>query len=211
MIVAGAVIAVDQLTKWWAESRLVAGSCASSEDACIDLIGTLRFHLVYNPGAAFSTGGDLGHVFGVIAMVMSVVLLRLAWQRTDRVGPVLLGAIAGGAVGNLIDRIARADAGFLSGEVVDFIDLQWWPVFNVADSAVVMGVIAFGVLAMFEPEPADGDDDGGAASDGEHSEPGSTDTAGEEAAPDDGSDAVEVGAPDELVGDLDLSGRSTGG
>ena len=52
-------------------------------------------------------------------------------------GLVALGLIVGGALGNLVDRAFRGDAGFLQGAVVDFIDVQWWPVFNVADMAVV--------------------------------------------------------------------------
>jgi len=50
-----------------------------------------------------------------------------------------IGIITGGALGNLADRLFRADGSFFNGAVVDFIDLQWWPVFNVADAAVVMG------------------------------------------------------------------------
>jgi signal peptidase II len=59
-----------------------------------------------------------------------------------------VGLVLGGAVGNLIDRVARADAGFLSGPVIDFVDLQWWPVFNVADSAVVVGAIMLVVFGF---------------------------------------------------------------
>lgn len=149
LAVALVTIGADRATKVWAERRLVAGPCRPGGQECIDLVGSLRLHLIYNPGAAFSKGLGLGPVFGVVAAVMAVVLLRLAATSTDRVRVVLFGLIAGGAVGNLIDRLVRAESGFLSGSVIDFIDLQWWPVFNVADAAVVCGVIAFVLRSMW--------------------------------------------------------------
>jgi signal peptidase II len=54
-------------------------------------------------------------------------------------------------LGNVADRAFRAEDGLLSGAVVDFIDLGWWPVFNVADSAIVVGVLAIIVFTLFEP------------------------------------------------------------
>jgi signal peptidase II len=144
-----AVIAVDQLTKRWALSTLTAGSC-DQPDACIDLVGGLRLHLVYNTGAAFTRGEGYGPLIGVVAFVMAGFLLYLSTRRTDRVGIVLFGAIAGGAIGNLLDRIFRADDGLLSGAVIDFIDVQWWPVFNIADSAIVVGVIGLMIHMLFE-------------------------------------------------------------
>ena len=163
LAVAAVVVAIDQVTKAWALWRLDDGPCSSSPDACIDLVGSLRLNLVFNRGAAFSTGTSLGPLFAVIALAMTVVLMNVARQRTDRLGPLLLGLIAGGAVGNLVDRVARATDGLLTGAVVDFIDLQWWPVFNVADSAVVVGVIAFVAYAWFDPDP---EGDGGPVDDG---------------------------------------------
>jgi signal peptidase II len=146
------VIVVDQLTKIWADSRLTAGPCTQGGDECIDLVLGLRFHLVHNQGAAFSTGPQLGPIFGIIALLMSLVLFNLARKRTDVLGQVLLGLIAGGAIGNLLDRIFRADDGPLSGAVIDFIDVQWWPVFNIADSAVVVGVIALILYSFLEAD-----------------------------------------------------------
>lgn len=147
------VVAVsDQLSKAWAVSRLADAPCTPDGNECIDLVGSLRFHLVYNPGASFSMGGSFGRIFGVIALVMSIVLVNFARKRFDRLGPILLGLIAGGALGNLGDRVARAEEGFLSGAVVDFIDLQWWPIWNIADAAVVVGVIGFMTYSFFWPE-----------------------------------------------------------
>ena len=149
--VAVVVVILDQLTKWWAVSRLEAGSCTPA--TCIEILGTpLRFKLLYNTGAAFSRGTDFGPVIGVIAVVMSAYLFYLASRSTDRVMTVLFGVVAGGALGNLIDRVARADDGFLSGGVVDFIDVHYrgwhWPAFNVADSAITIGAILLVVDAF---------------------------------------------------------------
>jgi len=183
--VAVGVAIVDQLTKRWAVEWLAAGPCTPGGDECIDLVWTLRLHLHYNPGAAFSTGVGLGPAFGVFAFAMILVLFNLVRGRTDTLGPVLLGAIAGGAIGNLTDRVVRADDGFLSGSVVDFIDVQWWPIFNIADAAVVVGVIAFVLYSLVAPdagkrdqlEPVDSDG-GGSGGDSEAervSEPSSVD------------------------------------
>jgi len=157
--VAALVAIVDQLTKQWAVGRLTAGSC-EVPDACIDLIAGARLHLVLNTGAAFNRVQGFGQILAVLVTVVTVVLLVAAYRRPDRLGAVILGAIAGGAAGNLIDRVARADDGFLSGAVIDFIDVGWWPVFNLADSAVVCGVLAFIALSWRSAEGVDGDDEG---------------------------------------------------
>ncbi len=144
-----AILAADQVTKRWALGRLTAGSC-EQPDACIDLVAGARFHLVFNKGAAFAQGTGFGPVLAVLAAAITCVLLFLAWGRTDKAGSLLLGAITGGAVGNLVDRITRADEGPLTGAVVDFVDLGWWPVFNVADAAIVCGVLGFVVVSWFD-------------------------------------------------------------
>jgi signal peptidase II len=77
----------------------------------------------------------------------------LLWQgrtTTSRAGAVALGLILGGALGNLADRAFRGD-GFFDGGVVDFLDLQWWPVFNVADTCVVVGGILLVVVTLRTP------------------------------------------------------------
>lgn len=156
LVVATVTILLDRVTKVWAERRLVAGPCTPGGDECIDVLLSLRFHLVYNYGAAFSTGIGFGPVFAVLAAIMSVVLFRLAATSGDRLRAGLFGLIAGGAIGNLIDRVARAEDGWLSGGVIDFIDLQWWPVFNIADMAVVSGVVVFVIhsLVVGEEDPS---------------------------------------------------------
>lgn len=164
------IIVIDQLTKEWALNTLAPGPC-SEPDACIDLFAGVRFNLVFNTGAAFSGGRGYGPLIGVLAMVMTGVLIYLSTRRQDRFGIVLFGALAGGAVGNLIDRIFRADDGPLSGAVIDFIDVGWWPVFNIADMAIVVGVVSIIAHAFVvgEPivDPADADADGSRVEDDE--------------------------------------------
>jgi signal peptidase II len=129
--VAAAVVVVDQLTKWWALDAL--------DDRTIHLFWTLRLRLVFNTGAAFSLIEGLGPLLGLTAVVVVAVLLWFGRVSPNRATAVALGAIAGGALGNLTDRIFRDGDGPLGGAVIDFIDVQWWPVWNVADMAIVLG------------------------------------------------------------------------
>ncbi len=135
LVAAAAVVTLDQLTKWWALEAL-------ADDRVIDLVWTLRLRLVFNTGAAFSSFEGLGPLLGVAAVAVVAVLLLNRRLVSGRWSAVATGSIAGGALGNLADRIFRADDGFLSGAVVDFIDVQWWPVWNVADMGVVLGGVA---------------------------------------------------------------------
>lgn len=138
------IVTVDQLSKHWALNRLSGGRT-------IDLIGSLRFNLAFNKGMAFSRGTGLGPVIGALAFIIVIVIVL--WMRRSARGlPALAaGLIVGGAVGNLVDRLFRGDA-WLRGAVVDFIDLQWFPVFNVADSSITIGAILM-VLASLRPQP----------------------------------------------------------
>jgi len=142
------VILADQLSKQWALDTLDTQS--------IDVVWTLRFHLVFNKGAAFSmfNGGGAGPIIAVIAMGVVGVLVWQGRTATSKVGAIALGLVAGGAIGNLIDRAFRGRSGFMSGAVVDFIDFQWYPVFNVADMGVVIGGIVLGIVYAFAPDPA---------------------------------------------------------
>ena len=152
--VAASVVAVDQLTKWWALEAL--------DDRDIDLVWTLRLHLVHNTGAAFGLGQGLETVIAAIALLFVIVVAWASWGgRRLSLPPVLLGMIVGGAIGNLADRAARSGDGFLGGAVVDFIDLQWWPVFNAADSAIVVaGVILVLTAPRYRsPQSADESDE----------------------------------------------------
>ena len=84
---------------------------------------------------AFSQGTGLGPVIGVVALLVVVGLLVSIGRSTSPLYPLAVGLIIGGAVGNLVDRLFRSP-GWFRGGVVDFIDVQWWPIFNVADIAV---------------------------------------------------------------------------
>ena len=127
---AAAVIVLDQLTKAWAVDQL--------SDRNIDLFWTLRLNLSYNTGMAFGAGQDWGPVIAVIAMLVVVGLLLSMRRQPGRLTDIAVGLIIGGAIGNIIDRLFRQD-GWLRGGVVDFIDLQWFPIFNVADSGITVG------------------------------------------------------------------------
>jgi signal peptidase II len=110
--------------------------------------------LARNTGAAFSRFGGQGPLIGVLAIGIVAVLLWQGRTVSSRVGAVALGMILGGAVGNLIDRAVRG-GGFMHGAVVDFINPQWWPVFNVADSCVVVGAILLVIVSVVAPGRAD--------------------------------------------------------
>ena len=132
LVSAAVLVAADQLTKWWALEALDGGRV-------IDLVWTLRLRLVFNTGAAFSSFQGLGPLLGLAAVAVAAVLLLNRRLLSGRWSAVAAGCIAGGALGNLADRLFRSDDGFLGGAVVDFIDVQWWPVWNVADMGVVIG------------------------------------------------------------------------
>lgn len=134
VLVGSLVLILDQLTKWWAVGALDGGRT-------IDLFWTLRLRLVENTGAAFSTGEGLGPLIGLLVVGVVVLLVRMGARTADPAARLTVGAVVGGAVGNLVDRAFRSEDGLMGGAVIDFIDLQWWPVFNIADSVVVLGAV----------------------------------------------------------------------
>ncbi|MGY2128054.1 signal peptidase II [Blastococcus sp. SYSU DS0617] len=114
--------------------------------------GALYLTHLRNTGAAFSFAEGFTVVFTLVAAAVVVVIVRTARRLFSTAWAVTLGLVLGGAVGNLIDRVFR-DPGFLRGGVVDFLsvfgpDGEVWPVFNVADSAIVCGGILGAVLAL---------------------------------------------------------------
>jgi len=130
---AAVVVLVDQLTKVWAVSGL--------SDGPVRLIGSLlQLRLTRNPGGAFSLLTNLTPVLAVLAVVMVAYIVRTTRRTADIVMAYSLALVLGGAMGNLVDRLVRSP-GFLRGEVVDFIKVPHWPTFNVADSAITVGVI----------------------------------------------------------------------
>ena len=135
------IVALDQLTKRWALSRL-----ARREP--IHVVWTLQFNLTRNSGMAFSKAQGIGPLIGIGAML---VVLWLAWssrKMPGRITAVAAGLIAGGAVGNLCDRLFRGGQ-LLRGSVIDFIDFQWFPIFNVADMAIDIGGVVFVLWTVF--------------------------------------------------------------
>lgn len=131
LITSTIVVLVDQLTKHWALGALGDGHR-------IDVVWTLRLNLAFNKGMAFSQGDWLGPVVPILAIVVAVVLLVSLKRSASRWMAIAVGLVIGGSLGNVIDRLFRNE-GWLHGAVVDFIDVQWWPIFNVADIAIVVG------------------------------------------------------------------------
>lgn len=139
--VAGGVVLVDQLTKWWALNRLSSGP--------IHVIGTLDFELARNTGASFSLFQGKAFILVPVAVVLVVVLGMVAWKAPTAGRAAILGLILGGALGNLCDRFFRGD----HGAVVDFIALHFWPTFNVADSCIVIGCVLLVISLLWAPRP----------------------------------------------------------
>jgi signal peptidase II len=133
LAVAAAVLAVDQSTKALALARL-------SSRAPVPLLGeSVRLSLVHNTGSAFGLV-QMGWLLVMVGVACCLLIPALVLLRRDlpRLHTVLLAAIWGGSIGNLLDRLR-------TGGVTDFIDLRIWPVFNVADIAITVG---FAVLAV---------------------------------------------------------------
>jgi signal peptidase II len=134
------VVLVDLMTKHWALGALSGGRT-------IDVVWTLRFNLHFNTGIAFSQLTGFGVVVGFLAIIVAIGLLVWSTRQPSSFVRLAIGLIVGGAVGNVIDRVFRGD-GWMRGAVVDFIDFQWFPIFNVADMGVSVGATLL-VLGAF--------------------------------------------------------------
>ena len=141
--VAAFVLAADIITK-----ALVVTHLRPAEP--VHLLGNvLMLNLLRNSGAAFSVGTGNTIIFTAIAVGVVIYIARTARNLRSVGWAITLGLLLGGALGNLVDRLFRAP-GFLRGDVVDWIELtRYWPVFNLADSAIVCGGILTVLLAMF--------------------------------------------------------------
>lgn len=125
------VLVLDQASKALALANL-------EPSVRVDLVGDVfGLRLVFNPGGAFGLLQDFPQFFFVASLLIVTVVLYLGL--TSQRGSLPLGLILGGGLGNLIDRIARPPAVF-RGEVVDMLDLSFWPTFNIADASIVIGV-----------------------------------------------------------------------
>jgi signal peptidase II len=137
VLVALAVLALDVATKVLVVAELEGRRT-------LELLGgQLLIRVSRNPGAAFSFAEGATVLFTAIAVTVVVVILRVARRLGSAGWATSLGLLLGGASGNLVDRLLRSP-GPGRGAVVDFIDFQVWPSFNVADSAIVTG----GLLAV---------------------------------------------------------------
>lgn len=139
-----AVLVLDQLTKAWVRAELTLGEPVS-------IVGdNIRLLYIHNQGAAFglSVGRHSSTVFLVLATIASLLVfyLLLSTPRGERLQRLALGLILGGALGNIIDRVRWE-------MVVDFIQVgiagHYWPIFNVADSAVTVGALLLGFAYVF--------------------------------------------------------------
>lgn len=140
LAVAGSVLLLDLVTKALAVREL------SDRDPISLLGGALTLRLVRNPGAAFGMAQGMTLVFTAVAAVVAVVILRMARRLHNGWWAVALGLVLGGALGNLVDRLFREPAPG-RGHVVDFLELPRWPVFNLADSAIVAAGFLMVLLA----------------------------------------------------------------
>lgn len=101
-----------------------------------------RFYLLFNPGAAFSMGQNMTWLFTAFQLAFVVGALIYAPRITNRWELAGIALIAGGALGNLCDRLFR-DPGFWFGHVVDYISVGNFAVFNIADACITVGVVVF--------------------------------------------------------------------
>jgi signal peptidase II len=145
---AAVVVVLDQLTKQWALSALADGP--------IDLVGSLRLNLVFNDRAAFSLGFGSTTAIALVGCALVTGLVVMGVRAESRGWALGLGIVLGGALGNLTDRAFRSGDGFLGGRVVDMVDLQWWPVFNLADAALWVGIAVLLVSSRTRPVVAPG-------------------------------------------------------
>ncbi|WP_436698280.1 signal peptidase II [Nocardioides sp. BYT-33-1] len=131
--VAAVMIAIDQVAKVLAVRHL-------TDEPDIEVVGELlQLHLTYNPGAAFSLGTRFTVAIACLACTATLVVLWVSRGLANRTWAVGLGLLLAGIDGNLIDRMFR-EPGPFRGHVVDFLMLPNWPVFNVADICINVGV-----------------------------------------------------------------------
>ncbi|MCI1638638.1 MAG: signal peptidase II [Mesosutterella multiformis] len=136
------VILADQASKAWANDVLAA--------SWIQVTGFFNLVLLRNTGSAFSFLADAGGwqklLFSAVAIGVSAAMASVIWKHSaEKLAPAAAALVLGGAIGNLIDRL-------MLGSVTDFIDLHigdiHWPAFNIADSAIVLGVIFFILIEL---------------------------------------------------------------
>ena len=133
------VVLADQLTKWWAVDRLATGP--------VHVVWRLDLALSFNTGSAFSLFQGATGALVAIAVVLVAVLSVMVWKAPTLGRAAILALILGGALGNLSDRFFRSD----HGAVIDFVDVHFWPTFNVADACITVGCILLAVSLLWGP------------------------------------------------------------
>jgi signal peptidase II len=150
LVVGAGAYGLDRLTKTLAEDHLAG----RPPIVVIPKVVQLRF--ATNSGGAFSLFPDHPWVFFVATIVICAVILATSWRLTSLLSGVALGLVLGGALGNLTDRIVRGPG--VSGRVVDFVDFHVWPVFNAADSCIVIGALLLALAGMRREAKIDRDE-----------------------------------------------------
>lgn len=139
--VAWFVWVLDLATKLWAVNTL-------SDRSNIKVIGDFfQLTLVRNPGAAFSVAEGATIFLTLFGFLVMGVIFYYSTKITSRGWSVVLGLAMGGILGNLVDRIFR-EPGFLRGHVIDWLQVPNWPVFNIADSAIVLAAALSMILSL---------------------------------------------------------------
>ena len=137
---------LDLATKAWAVEQL-----AHREP--IKILGTFfQLTLVRNPGAAFSFATNATLLLSLIGIIVLLGITYFAPRITSKGWSIVLGLVMGGILGNLMDRIFR-EPGFLRGHVIDWMQLPHWPIFNIADSAIVVAAALSMVLTVKNISP----------------------------------------------------------
>jgi signal peptidase II len=146
---AGIAFALDRISKSWVEQGL------AGRQPLVLIPGVLSLNYTTNSGGAFGFGRSAPWIFAGATIVVSAIIIVVAFRVTKPTIAIALGLILGGALGNLTDRAVNGSG--LSGHVTDFIDFHVWPVFNLADSAIVVGAIllAFATSGSRDDEDAD--------------------------------------------------------
>jgi signal peptidase II len=138
-VAAGALL-LDQVSKAWVEQSL------SGRPPIRVIPGILSINYTTNSGGAFGFGESAPWLFAGATIVVSAVIVGVSMRPMRTSVAVALGLILGGALGNLADRVAGGTV--FSGRVTDFIDLQVWPVFNLADTAIVIGAVLLAISSF---------------------------------------------------------------
>lgn len=137
---------LDLATKAWAVSQL-----ANREP--VEILGSFfQLTFVRNPGAAFSFASNATLFLSLFGIIVALGIIYFAPKITSKGWSVVLGLVMGGVLGNLMDRIFR-EPSFLRGHVIDWMQLPHWPIFNVADSAIVVAAVLAMILTARNISP----------------------------------------------------------